>query len=109
MGVRRASRYLSMKQTRQSASTIAKFSGLCCALGAGGLLTGCQSSLFLPEDVELRTAVLETAKRDLNEARTRPGGKPLQREERVEALKLAPEILQQIQRETGAAAYADAP
>lgn len=68
-------------------------------------LSGCQSSLFDPQDDDLRRSILDASQRELADARSRPAGKPVDRPSRVESLNLAPDILSQLQRETGPSAY----
>lgn len=73
------------------------------------VLAGCSSPLFDARTDELTRSIRSFSERDLREAAKYPGRLEVKREERVDALGISKEILSQIQRTTGPAAYRDLP
>ncbi len=65
------------------------------------LLAGCASPLYDSRDEELRTSLKAFSQRELEESLRRPAPIQTTRESRVEALRIAPNILEQIQRTSG--------
>ena len=79
------------------------------ALLVAGLLavSGCSTPLDVPTAGELRRSVLESARRELEDARKSPEARRLPRDENVTPLGLRPEIIEQLDGLSGLRSYGD--
>lgn len=78
-----------------------------CAAGLM-LLTGCASPLGDKKDQDLRRAVRESAAREIAEAKDNSDPVKLVRENRIEQLRIKPEVLKQLETIAGPISYVDA-
>lgn len=73
--------------------------------GALVVLAGCSSPLYDTRDPQLQRSLLSFSQRELAEATSKPVIKELARSPRVDSLQISKDILEQIERTTGPAAY----
>ncbi len=78
----------------------ARGAGVLAALGLL-LAAGCSSPLYDSRDEELRQSLRAFSERELEESQRRPAPRQTARESRAESLRIAPDILAEIQRTSG--------